>query len=161
MFVCVCVFVLFPYLSPVGEIWFTLLVVLRTLCIKNSIVILGGEKVEVIIKNGDGIPINVDVRDMNDGTYKVVYKVITKEKHSIAVFVRDKLIQDGVYELNVTAGIDCLKIGPLLTKFGSGGVINPKEDDDNYEPWGIVCDNKGNILVSDHNNHKIQVSLYI
>lgn len=122
----------------------------------NKAIVKGGEKVEVIIKNGDGVPIHVDVRDLRDGTYKVIYKVITKEKHSVVVFVRDKLIQDGAYELNVTAGIDCLKIGPLLTKFGSGGIINHKEDDENYEPWGIVCDHRGNILVTDHNNHKIQ-----
>lgn len=122
----------------------------------NKPITKGGEKVQVIIRNNEGVLLNVDVKDLNDGTYKVTYKVISKERHIMAVYVRDKLTKEGLFDLNVTAGIDCLKIGPLLTKFGSGGVINQKEDDEKYEPWGIVCDIKGNILVTDHNNHKVQ-----
>ena len=50
---------------------------------------------EVVIRNSEGVLLNVDVRDVGDGTYKVTYKVISKEKHHMAVYVRDKLTREG------------------------------------------------------------------
>ena len=102
------------------------------------------------------ISTNVDVFDNDDGTYTLSYRIFSKGKHAVAIYVRDKPIFDNPFEINVTAGIDVAKVGQLLTKFGSAGIGGLKNDE-NYEPWGVACDVNGNIVVSDHNNHKIQV----
>lgn len=56
----------------------------------------------------------------------------------------------------VTAGIDCADIGPMMLKF------TPKSkntNDDYYEPWGVAADPDGLFVVSDHHNHRLQVGL--
>lgn len=105
-----------------------------------------------------GLTTNVDVKDCQNGSYTIGYTVQSKEKHALSVYVREKPIHGSPFEVNVIAGIDCEKIGPMLTQFGSGGVISSVKNNDNYEPWGVVCDKDGNILVTDHNNHKVLVS---
>ena len=75
----------------------------------------------------------------------------------IAVYVRDKPVRGSPFGVHVTSGIDKDKIGPLLTQFGSAGILLTTKNDDSYEPWGITCNREGNIIVTDHNNHKIQV----
>ena len=104
-----------------------------------------------------GLVISAEVADHDDGSYTLTYKATRKGRHSLAVYVREKPIFGSPFEVLVTAGIDCDKIGPLLTKFGSAGVIGASKNDDYYEPWGVVCNKNGSIIVTDHNNHCIQV----
>ncbi|XP_057317711.1 E3 ubiquitin-protein ligase TRIM71-like [Hydractinia symbiolongicarpus] len=115
----------------------------------------GGDYVIAKLTDGKGLTTNVDVKDCQNGSYTIGYTVQSKEKHTLSVYVREKPIHDSPFEVNVIAGIDCEKIGPMLTQFGSGGVISSVKNNDNYEPWGVVCDKDGNILVTDHNNHKV------
>ena len=53
------------------------------------------------------------------------------------------------------------RIGPVLTWFGSNGVESNSKVNESYEPWGICCDSRDNVIVTDHNNHKVQVRFSI
>lgn len=57
----------------------------------------------------------------------------------------------------VTAGIDCTNIGPMLLKFTSNS--SKSTNDEYYEPWGVAADPDGLFVVSDHHNHRLQVGL--
>ncbi|XP_065647014.1 E3 ubiquitin-protein ligase TRIM71 [Hydra vulgaris] len=117
----------------------------------------GGDALSVKVTDSKGTTTNAEVLDYNNGTYSVTYKVKSKGKHLVAVYIRDKAIQNSPFEVNVSSGIDIEKIGPMLTKFGSGGVTSSLAKDDSYEPWGLVCNKDGDIIVTDHSNHKVQV----
>lgn len=56
----------------------------------------------------------------------------------------------------VTAGVDCANIGPMMLKFTPN---SKNTNDDYYEPWGVAADPDGLFVVSDHHNHRLQVSL--
>ena len=56
----------------------------------------------------------------------------------------------------VTSGIDCTKIGPVLLRFTPN---SDDSNDDSYEPWGVAADPNGLYVVSDHHNHHIQVRI--
>ena len=69
----------------------------------------------------NGIPLTACVVDNEDGTYTATYTPVVKGDHQITVHVRGKPIQDSPYDLQVTAGIDCEKIGPLMFSFTPSG----------------------------------------
>ena len=69
----------------------------------------------------NGIPLTAEVVDNEDGTYTASYTPTLKGDHQITVHVRGKPIQASPYDLQVTAGIDCEKIGPLMFKFTPSG----------------------------------------
>ncbi|CAH3190134.1 unnamed protein product [Porites lobata] len=75
-----------------------------------------------------------------------------REKHQITIHARGKSIQGSPFDLQVTSGIDCTKIGPVLLRF------TPNSDDAMtiHEPWG-VADPNGLYVVSDHHNHHIHI----
>ena len=113
----------------------------------------------VKIRDNSGSVNQAEVIDLNNGTYTITFQPTTKGNHSIFVYIREKPIHGSPFDVLVTAGIDVEKIGPMLLKFGSSGVLGQnKGGDENFEPWGIATDQSGSIIVSDHNNHKIQVS---
>lgn len=113
----------------------------------------------VKIRDNCGSVNQAEVIDSNNGTYTITFQPTTKGNHSIFVYIREKPIYGSPFDVLVTAGIDVEKIGPMLLKFGSSGVLGQsKGGDENFEPWGIATDQSGSIIVSDHNNHKIQVS---
>ena len=56
----------------------------------------------------------------------------------------------------VTSGIDCTNIGPVLLRFTPN---SDDSNDDSYEPWGVAADPNGLYVVSDHHNHHIQVRI--
>lgn len=58
-------------------------------------------------------------------------------------------------DLQVSSGIDCSNIGPLLLNFTPDST---KTSDEYYEPWGVAADPEELYVVSDHHNHRIQVS---
>ena len=119
---------------------------------------IGNDAASAKIIDSEGQISQAEVLDCGDGTYTVTYKPTTKGVHSVSVYLREKPIYGSPFEVTVTAGIDVEKIGPMLLKFGSSGILGQnKGNDDNYEPWGIATDQAGCIVVSDHNNHRIQV----
>jgi len=116
----------------------------------------GGDLIVGKLTDPSGISTNVDVTDNNNGTYTMGYRIMSKGKHTIAIYLRDKPIMGSPFDIGVSAGIDTNRIGPMLTKFGSAGITGTKNDE-NYEPWGVACDMHGSMVVTDHNNHKVQI----
>ena len=53
-----------------------------------------------------------------------------------------------------------MRIGPVLTWFSSSGIESHMVVNETFEPWGICCNGNDDIIVTDHNNHKILVSYY-
>ena len=105
--------------------------------------------------------ITADITDNDDGTYTITYKPITKGDHTISVYVREKPIYGSPFNVQVSAGIDIERVGPMLLKFGSAGIAGQSTgNDDYYEPWGVTTDQNGLIIVTDHHNHRIQVTFY-
>ena len=51
-----------------------------------------------------------------------------------------------------------MRIGPVLTWFSSSGVEAHMVVNETFEPWGICCNDNDDIIVTDHNNHKVLVS---
>lgn len=98
------------------------------------------------------------ILDHNNGKYTVKYIISSRTDHKLSVYVQEKPIYGSPFHISVSTGVDVNRIGPMLTKFGAGGVGgNGKAD--TYEPWGIICDNEDRLIATDHNNHKIQVSI--
>ena len=109
------------------------------------------------LKSAEGDQVPVDVIDNQNGSYTIKYKVRSKTDHYLEVFLREQPIQNSPFTIAVSTGIDTLRIGPVLTWFGSNGVEANTKVNETFEPWGICCDKFDNIIVTDHNNHKIQV----
>eukprot|EP00794_Sanderia_malayensis_P018206 gene18206-20024_t len=123
-------------------------------------VTVGGDPVAAKICDNAGVIMQAEVLDCGDGTYTVTYKPLKKGVHSLSVYVREKPVFGSPFEVTVTAGIEVDKIGPMLLKFGCNGILAAQskgQSDDNYEPWGVATNQAGSIIVSDHNNHRIQV----
>ena len=110
------------------------------------------------IRDSFGLINLADIIDNKNGTYTGTYKPTVKGTHSLSVYIREKPIFESPFELNVTAGIEIDKTGPMLLKFGSHGVLGQsKGNEESFEPWGIASNEAGSIFVSDHNNHQILV----
>ncbi|XP_065070731.1 E3 ubiquitin-protein ligase TRIM71-like [Rhopilema esculentum] len=117
-------------------------------------VMLGGDPVVAKIRDSFGSVTLADITDNNDGTYTAKYKPSHKGTHFVFVYAREKAIMGSPFEVLVTAGIEIDRVGPMLLKFGSKGVLG-QNNDENFEPWGVAVDQSGTIIVSDHNNHRI------
>lgn len=116
----------------------------------------GGDPVDVKLYCPNGSPLTADIEDNQDGTYTASYTPNIKGDHQITVHIRSKPIHASPYDLQVTAGIDCENIGPLMLKFTPSN-NQVKTNDDYYEPWGVACDPDGFLVATDHRNHQIQV----
>ncbi|XP_068717865.1 E3 ubiquitin-protein ligase TRIM71-like isoform X2 [Montipora capricornis] len=114
----------------------------------------GGDFVSVKLHRPNGSPITAEVEDNNDGTYTASFTPVSRGDHQITIYARGKPIQGSPFDLQVTSGIDCANIGPLMLKFTPKGI---NTNDECYEPWGVVSDLDGMYVISDHHNHRIQV----
>ncbi|KAL9955084.1 hypothetical protein ACROYT_G036359 [Oculina patagonica] len=114
----------------------------------------GGDLVSVKLHRPNGSPITADLEDNDDGTYTASFTPVSKGDHQITVHVRGKPIQGSSFDLQVTAGVDCANIGPMMLKFTPN---SKNTNDDYYEPWGVAADPDGLFVVSDHHNHRLQV----
>ncbi|EDO47729.1 predicted protein [Nematostella vectensis] len=59
------------------------------------------------------------------------------------------------FDLQVTAGIDCDKLSaPVMSLIPT----DPGQPiDEHFEPWGVATDPYGQLVVTDHHNHRIQI----
>ena len=105
----------------------------------------------------DGSSLTTEVEDNKDGTYTASFTPDSKGDHQITVHIRGKPIQGNPFDLQVTSGIDCDKIGPMMFKFTSCDQQS-KTTDETCEPWGVAVDPEGRVVVTDHHNHRLQVS---
>lgn len=116
----------------------------------------GGERLFVQLKptsNGSNGPIPIDFRDHSDGSYAINFRPQVKGEHHLTVAIRGQHIQGSPFTLFVDGGREYGRFGMLTHVFGSEGSGNGQF----CRPWGICCDQHGNIVVGDRSNHRIQV----
>ena len=118
----------------------------------------GGEqlfiKVICINEAGSDSSVAVDIRDNLDGTYTASYRPHCKGEHQLVIAIRGHHIQGSPYSLTVDGGRDYANIGVVIAHmFGSEGTNIGQLS----RPWGICSDQKGNIIVGDRSNHRVQV----
>lgn len=115
----------------------------------------GGERLFVQLKsvNAGGATVPVDFRDNSDGTYSVNFRPHMKGEHQLVIAIRGQHIQGSPFTLFVDSGREYGRFGVLTQVFGSEGTQNGQF----CRPWGICCDQHGNIVIGDRSNHRIQV----
>ena len=114
----------------------------------------GGERLFVQLKctsGGDALPI--DFRDNSDGTYSINFRPRVKGEHQLVIAIRGQHVQGSPFTLYVDGGREYGHFGVVTQVFGSEGSQNGQF----CRPWGICCDQHGNIIVGDRSNHRIQV----
>ncbi len=129
-----------------------------TLCTKDrqrENCLEGGERLFVQLKpsvTGSGT-LAVDVRDNNDGSYSINFKPLLKGEHQMVIAIRGQHIQGSPFTLCVDGGREYGRFGIVTQIFGSEGSQNGQF----CRPWGICCDHRGNLIVGDRSNHRVQV----
>lgn len=118
----------------------------------------GGEQVFVQLQplgpGSNGIVyLPVDVRDNFDGSYSINFRPRTKGEHHLTVAIRGQHIKGSPFTLYVDGGREYGRFGTAMHVFGSEGSNNGQF----CRPWGICCDQHGNIIIGDRSNHRIQV----
>lgn len=114
----------------------------------------GGERLFVQLKPvGGGGNLPIDIRDHTDGSYSISFRPQSKGEHQLVIAIRGQLIQGSPFTLFVDGGREYGRFGVLTQVFGSEGSGNGQF----CRPWGICCDQHGNILVGDRSNHRVQV----
>ena len=115
--------------------------------------ISGGERLLVSFKPIEGLALPVDVRDNQDGSYSINFRPQVRGEHTLTIAIRGLHIQGSPFKLSVDGGREYGRFGTVSKVFGSEG----SEHGEFCRPWGICCDQKGNIIVGDRSNHRIQV----
>lgn len=122
----------------------------------------GNDEISATLTSEENVEeIPLQIIDNNNGSYTIHYNVFSRTNHRLSVYIRKKPIPGSPFHINVSTGIDVGRIGGLLTKFGAAGVSGVGggggKQMENYEPWGVTYDKNDRLIVTDHNNHKIQV----
>ncbi|CAH3106182.1 hypothetical protein pdam_00005620 [Pocillopora damicornis] len=113
-----------------------------------------GEPIRVQIDPPEGDPVPTYVIDNEDGTFTISYQPTARGLHQIHITMRNIHINGSPFSVNVTGRMDFGKVGKVMACFGcegaGGGEFNM--------PWGVTIDDENNhLIVSDCNNHRIQV----
>lgn len=115
----------------------------------------GGERFFVQLKmtgNGGGL-LPVDIRDNQDGSYSINFRPHVRGEHQLVVAIRGQHISGSPFLLVVDGGREYGRFGMVSHYWGSEGTGNGQF----CRPWGICCDQQGNIIVGDRSNHRIQI----
>lgn len=114
----------------------------------------GGEKLFVQLKSiVTGVSLPIDVRDNSDGTYSINFRPRSKGEHQLDIAIRGRHIYGSPFKMIIDGGREYGRFGIVTQFFGSEGSGNGQF----CRPWGICCDQQGNIIVGDRSNHRIQV----
>ncbi len=115
----------------------------------------GGERLFVQLKSvsGGGVLLPVDIRDNQDGSYSINFRPRVKGEHQLVIAIRGQHIQGSPFTLLVDGGREYGRFGVVTQVFGSEGSQNGQF----CRPWGICCDQQGNIIVGDRSNHRVQI----
>lgn len=115
----------------------------------------GGERLFVQLKAtaGGGGLLPLDIRDNQDGSYSINFRPQIKGEHQLVVAIRGQHISGSPFSLLVDGGREYGRFGVVSQCWGSEGSGNGQF----CRPWGICCDQQGNIIVGDRSNHRIQV----
>ena len=115
----------------------------------------GGERFFVQLKvtaSGGGL-LPLDIRDNQDGSYSINFRPHVKGEHQLVVAIRGQHISGSPFSLRVDGGREYGRFGVVSQCWGSEGAGNGQF----CRPWGICCDQQGNVIVGDRSNHRIQV----
>lgn len=115
----------------------------------------GGERLFVQLKAASGVGglLPLDIRDNQDGSYSINFRPHMKGEHQLVVAIRGQHIAGSPFTLLVDGGREYGRFGVVSQCWGSEGSGNGQF----CRPWGICCDQQGNIIVGDRSNHRIQV----
>ena len=115
----------------------------------------GGERLFVQLKvtASGGALLPLDIRDNQDGSYSINFRPHVKGEHQLVVAIRGQHISGSPFPLMVDGGREYGRFGVVSHYWGSEGAGNGQF----CRPWGICCDQQGNIIVGDRSNHRIQV----
>lgn len=116
----------------------------------------GGEQLYVQLNSliaGGAATVRADFRDNSDGTYSINFRPQMKGEHQLVVAIRGQHVQGSPFTLFVDSGREYGQFGVLTQVFGSEGSQNGQF----CRPWGICCDQHGNIVIGDRSNHRVQV----
>lgn len=115
----------------------------------------GGERLFVQLKsiNSGGTQLPVDIRDNQDGSYSINFRPRQKGEHQLVIAIRGQHVQGSPFTLIVDGGREYGRFGVVTQVFGSEGSQNAQF----CRPWGICCDQQGNVIVGDRSNHRVQV----
>ena len=95
----------------------------------------------------------VTVRDNKDGTYLLSFKPHSCGDQYLSITIRGHHIQGSPFQLLVDGRREYNHFGSVSVVFGSEG----SKPGQLCRPWGICADHKGNIIIGDRSNHRIQV----
>lgn len=104
-------------------------------------------------RGGGGGGGGVTVKDNKDGTYLLSFKPHTCGNQYLSITIRGHHIQGSPFPLLVDGRREYNHLGPVSVVFGSEG----SKPGQLCRPWGICADYKGNIIIGDRSNHRIQV----
>jgi tripartite motif-containing protein 71 len=116
---------------------------------------VGGDAVFVLIQGPNKQLYRVDVIDKQNGTYLVNYCPPNNGGYLISVLVNGNHIQNSPYTVVVKSGRSYANIGKVVFGINGGGEGNG--DGQFCRPWGVCCDNVGNIIIADRSNNRIQI----
>lgn len=113
----------------------------------------GGDRINVLIYQPDGVNLKTKIKDEGDGTYNVSFTPEMNGKHRISVTIQDKPIKDSPFTVLVINRREYNEVGSTLMRFGQYG----SKKREFKSPFGVACDQSGHIYVADSYNHRIQV----
>lgn len=115
----------------------------------------GGERLFVQLKanTGAGGTLPIDIRDNGEGSYSINFRPRQKGEHHLVIAIRGQHIQGSPFTLLVDGGREYGRFGIVTQVFGSEGSQNGQF----CRPWGICCDQQGNVIIGDRSNHRLQV----
>jgi tripartite motif-containing protein 71 len=111
----------------------------------------GGERLFVRLVSSVAT-VRGDYRDNSDGTYSINFRPHVEGKHQLVVTIRGQHVHGSPFAFVVDSGREHSQVG-VVTQICSEGLQNEQF----RNPWGICCDQLGNIIVSDRGSHRIHV----
>ena len=112
----------------------------------------GGEQLVVSLRAHCGSLLPAEWQDNKDGSYSIRFRPRVRGEHQLSISIRGHHIKGSPFTLHVDGGREYNHFG-IVKVFGGEGT-DPGQF---CRPWGITCDQKGNIIVGDRSNHRIQV----
>ena len=116
---------------------------------------IGGDAVYVLVQGPDKQLYRVDSVDKQNGTYLVNYCPPTDGTYLISVFVNSGHIQNSPFSVLVKSSRTYNNIGKVLFYINGGG--EGSGDGQFCRPWGVCCDQMGNIIIADRSNNRVQI----
>uniref|UniRef100_A0A8C4QAS0 RING-type E3 ubiquitin transferase n=1 Tax=Eptatretus burgeri TaxID=7764 RepID=A0A8C4QAS0_EPTBU len=114
---------------------------------------VGGDPVHALLVEPDGVSVQADIRDRQDGSYTVSFWPASEGEHSLSVTIFERHVDGSPCRVLVRPGRSYSSLTKALRSFGGPG----SADGQLCRPWGICIDSEGRVIVADRSNDRIQV----